>query len=214
VIQHFERELTATERALLESRAAALDTGHRRGPWQSLAVAFAVGAVLCAATLAASDAPAAVIVPFWAAVMTMIGLWVGLESRRGFRRQAGYLRDGLRSNKARVLRVQSAQVVEFEEVEDEGACYAFQVTGDQMLFVCGQAYYADETFPNDDFSIVEVLASNDVVVEELMMKAGARIEPERRIPAGVKARLEIPQHLDVVRGDISNLEALLPAFSE
>jgi hypothetical protein len=146
--------------------------------------------------------------------MTIIGFWVGLESRRGFRLQAGYLRDGLRTNRARVLRVQAAQVVEFEEVEDEGACYAFQVSGDQMLFVCGQEYYADGTFPNDDFSIVEVLASKDVVVEEMMMKAGARVEPERRIPAGVKARLEIPQHLELVRGDISNIEALLHASSE
>jgi len=45
-------------------------------------------------------------------------------------------------------------MVEFEEEEDEDACYAFQLDGGRILFVAGQSYYRSARFPNTDFSLV------------------------------------------------------------
>lgn len=210
MIERTERELTPAEKRTLEQRAKRLEATRTRTMMGSMAAAAVISALLCVATLAASDAPRFVIIAFWTVLALVIGLWVGGENRRDFQRQVRALREGLNHNRARVLRVRSDRVAEFDEVEDEGACYAFQASDDEMVFVCGQQFYADSRFPNSDFSIVEVLASNGAIIDELLRKDGARLEPERRIPVEIKKSLEIPDHLEVVRGDITDLERILP----
>ena len=44
---------------------------------------------------------------------------------------------------------------------------------------------------------------------EFIEKRGHKIQPLRTIPAGNKATLKIPQHLEVISGDLRNIEQLL-----
>ena len=68
------------------------------------------------------------------------------------------LENALRTNRARAIRVQSERVVEFEEQEDEGACYAFEHDAASVVFIVDQEFYEDDDFPNSDFSMIEILA--------------------------------------------------------
>ena len=84
------------------------------------------------------------------------------------------------------------------EVEDEGACYAFDDDGTSTIFITGQEFYEDDDFPNCHFSMIEILGTNGMVVDVLLLKRGRKLTPERVIPASVKDALELPAHLEVV----------------
>jgi hypothetical protein len=80
--------------------------------------------------------------------------------------------------------VLSERVVEFEEEEDEGACYAFaQDGGASTIFVIGQEFYDDDDFPNSDFAIVEILGGSGRPVDVLVTKRGRKLTPERVVAA-------------------------------
>jgi len=100
-------------------------------------------------------------------------------------------------------------MVEFEEIEDEGACYAFQLPDDEIVFVTGQEFYPDPRFPNSDFSLVHVFDRTGNLVEMFTDKAGHKIEPIRRVPAQMKKTLSIPDHLEIVHGRLENVDELL-----
>ena len=83
---------------------------------------------------------------------------------------------------------------EFEEQEDEGACYAFELSSGGVIFVTGQDFYAGARFPNTDFSIIEILDSRQVVLEMILEKRGDKMSPERRLSAKEKKGMSIPDH--------------------
>ena len=218
-VQEFERALTDAEKRELEARIERLQSMVRlRLPKATVASVIVCGA-LAALTLLLSDASRGVILAFWLALAVLFSLWIGLPGRTGPRRQAALLEAALRHNRARVFRVQSTRVVEFEEIEDEGACFAFDV-GDgspaeasakagRALFVLGQEFYADDDFPNSDFSLATVLGPGNAIVDGIFTKNGAKLEPERRIARAVKDRLTIPDHLEVIEADLATVETFL-----
>jgi hypothetical protein len=194
--------IARVDRARVETRTALLKTG--------LASA-GVCAVLAIATLLASTAPAVVVVGFWAALALLFTLWIGMPWRRLMREQVQILEDALRTSRARDLRLQSTRVVEFEEEEDEGACYAFEHEPGACIFIVGQEFYEDDDFPSSDFSMVEILGSHGSPADVLLVKHGRRLHPERVVPASIKARLELPGHLTAVAASLERLEDALRA---
>ena len=206
---HSERPLTADERADLEARLA----DARAQSAKALIKTGAAGALVCGAlailTLLLSDAPRLIICGFWAALWLALTLWIGLPWRRLMRQQIPILEDGLRTNRARVMRIRSSRVVEFEEEEDEGACYAFDLDGTSTVFIVGQEFYEDDDFPSSDFSMVEVLGRSGRPIDVLIQKHGEKIRPERVVPAAEKNRLQLPEHLEVVAVPLGALEAAL-----
>jgi hypothetical protein len=64
-----------------------------------------------------------------------------------------------------------------------------------------------------DFSLVYVLDEADQSVDTLIDKRGAKAAPARRIPAAVKQRLDVPDHLEVRKGRIADLEDILATSS-
>ena len=208
-----ERPLSTDERAHLEARLA----NARRESAGALVKTGAAAGLVCAAlallTILASDAPRLVIVGFWVALWLVLTLWIGLPGRRLMRQQIPILEDGLRTNRTRVIRVRSSRVVEFEEEEDEGACYAFDVDGSSTLFIVGQEFYEDDDFPNSDFSMVEVLGGSGRPIDVLTQKHGRKIQPERVVPAAIKNELQLPEHLEVVAAPVDAIETGLPRAS-
>jgi hypothetical protein len=168
--------------------------------------------LLAVATLLASDAPRPIILLFWAALWLLFTVWIGLPWRKLMRAQIPVLEDGLRTNRARVIRLQSSRVVEFEEEEDEGACYAFEHDAGSSVAIVGQEFYEDEDFPNTDFSMIEILGPAGQAIDVLLKNDGRKLRPERMIAASVKRAVEMPQHLDVIPAPLDRLpEALPPA---
>jgi hypothetical protein len=112
-------------------------------------------------------------------------------------------------NQAVVLRIASEQVVEFEEWEDEGPCYAFQLSQGEIVFVSGQDFDSSARFPNSDFSLVHIVSSDGFLVERLIAKDGRKLVPIRKISAEEKSELIVPEHLAVIHGQLDQLERLL-----
>ena len=114
----------------------------------------------------------------------------------------------LKRNESRVTRIQSDDMVELEEEEDEGACYAFQLSNNRIVFISGQDYYPSARFPNTDFSLVGIYGENKPLIE-VLEKNGTKLKSSRRIPASIKSKLQVPDHLGVIEGRLGELEQLL-----
>lgn len=185
--------------------------GHRA---RTIALPLAGGVVLVLwlATLLASDAPWTVITAFWVLVGGGIAIWV----RRDMRKDEGHLNlvaaglsSALTRNEADVYDVRAIAFAEFEETEDEGACYAFELDNRRLVFVMGQEFYPGAKFPSLDFSLVHILDEPGNAVDMLIEKRGARTAAARTIPAAVKQRIPLPEHLEVRAGTVNTLEESL-----
>jgi hypothetical protein len=213
VITRTERPLTDPEREKLTARLAHARSEASRVLVKTVAASAAVCGVLIIATLLASTAPRPLIVGFWLVMAGLFTVWIGLPGRRLMLSQIPALEDALRTTRARVVRVQSEHVVEFEEVEDEGACYAFETDPARVVFIVGQEFYEGDDFPNADFSMIEVLGSRGTPVDIWVEKSGRKLMPDRVVPAKVKWTLELPDHLAVVDVPLDRVEDLLPKQS-
>lgn len=207
------RQLTAVEIRLLRTQVSSL---RRRGPRASSAglwigIFTIVG--LWALTMAASDASPLVITGFWIVAGGAIILWVRRDlgrDRQTFDAIAAGLESALRRNITEVYDIRSSGFVEFEEIEDEGACYAFQLEGaDTVVFLSGQEFYEEAHFPSLDFSLVFPLDEAGRRVDMLIEKRGAKANPVRRIPRSVKESLAIPEDLRIIRVTLDDLESRL-----
>lgn len=162
-------------------------------------------------TLLASDTNGLIVTGFWALIGAVILAWVLTGTRKDARTFAGIAdayRSALEKNEVLAYDIRSTAFAELEEIEDEGACYAFQIEDDRMVFLSGQQFYPEAKFPSHDFSIVHVLDEHDNAVAEHIEKRGPQVEASEFVPAFVKARLEIPDDLDVVDGRIEDIEDL------
>jgi hypothetical protein len=199
-------------RERLSARLAHARTDARLALVKAGAASAAVCGVLMIATLLASTAPRPFVVVFWLVLAALFTIWVGMPGRRLMLSQIPALEDALRTNRARVIRVHSERVVEFEEEEDEGACYAFEHDAARVVFIVGQEFYEDDDFPNSDFSMIEILGSG-TPVDIWLEKTGRKLTPDRIVPARVKRTLELPEHLAVVDVPLDRVEELLPKQS-
>jgi hypothetical protein len=120
----------------------------------------------------------------------------------------------LEKNKAEVVRIQSDEMVEFEEAEDEGECYAFQVDENCIAFVSGQDFYSTAKFPNSDFSLVHIRDENSMLLATFIEKTGKKLKPVRKISAAEKSKMKVPDHLTVIEGELASLEQLLVKSAE
>ena len=133
--------------------------------------------------------------------------------RRDMRKHGGQLEhiargleSALRRNAADVYAVRARSFAELEEIEDEGACYAFELDGNRLVFITGQEFYKSARFPSLDFSLVHLLDEAGQAVDMLIEKRGTRAAPARRISADIKQKLDVPDHLEVRIGTIDSLE--------
>lgn len=203
-----DRPLTEEERRLVEIRHDDLRTRRHVAPQRTAAAVGIVCGALALVTILLSNAPLPVILAFWGVMSVGLAVWTGRAVARSYP-QVDVLERALRVSRGRALRIRARRVVELEEVEDEGACFAFQVLPDQVLLLHGQQYYADETFPNSDFTILDVLDEDGGVADTLLISHGVRLRPERAIARSIKASLEIPGDLTMMRGDLRDIETLL-----
>jgi hypothetical protein len=209
ILEAFRRPLTEAERRLIRAKIRSLTARSRRASTTFLPIAGGMVFVLWLWTILASDAAWYIVTAFWLIVGGGITLWVHRDMRRHGKHLEGMTRgleSALRRNAADVYDVRARSFAELEEIEDEGACYAFELDDDRLVFIVGQQFYESARFPSLDFSLVYVLDEGDQTVDMLIDKRGAKAAPARRIPAVIKQRLDVPEHLEVRIGKIENLE--------
>lgn len=209
VLPSNERPIAGPERRALSMRLATLNREGRRGPLRLLVGFFFFFVLFSIVTVLASDLSPQIVVGLWFAVLVLIGLWVWIEESLKRRKLVESISRTLESGRVREIRVVASSVVEFEEEEDEGACYAFQIADDRIVFVSGQEFYPSAKFPNSDFALVDVLGPSGELVDFFIRKDGARLVPVRIVSAATKRGLRVPAHLEVVSGKLEQLEQLL-----
>ena len=176
-------------------------------------ISAVVVGVLWLLTIVASDAPWEIITAFWVIVWGVLALWVRNDQRRsGIDTMAPGLESALRRNEADVYDFRSTSFVEFEEIEDEGACYAFALDDDRVVFVSGQEFYPEARFPSHDFSLAYILDERGHTVDMLIEKRGPKAAPARVIAGSVKETLVMPDHLETRTMRIADLEEALRAY--
>ena len=210
VADAIERPLTADERAQLSARLTAAVASRRGALGKAAISSLLVCGLLAMLTSAASDAPLWIILLFWSALGLVFTLWIGVPAHRVMQEHESVLSDALLASRARVTRVQSERVVEFEEEEDEGACFAFDYRDQTSVFIVGQQFYEDDDFPNSDFSIVDLLGTHGRPVDSMLVKAGRKLVPARIVPADIKRLVQVPDHLSVIGAPLDRVEAALP----
>lgn len=209
MLRKFQRPLSAEEKRILENAVRTLQEQMRSLAKRLLTVCIVLCGILWGLTMLASDVSWQVISLFWLAICVGISTWVLLSERRKHQKRIRSLNNAQERNVAEVVQIQSVKMVEFDEIHDEGACYAFQIEDDKIVFVVGQEFYRSSKFPNTDFELVHIYDSAQNLVEMVVIKRGARLKPARTIAAEQKARLNLPEHLETCAGNLDKLENLL-----
>jgi hypothetical protein len=211
ILESSQRPLSPAEKRLLSAKIGEIERRGSHGA-KALLPGVVTVMILWILTLAASDADPAIVTSFWAVVGAGILLWV----RRDLRKDMADLRlvelayeSARRRSEAREFEIRAQAFAEFEEVEDEGACYAFELNGERLAFVNGQQFYPQARFPSHHFSLVHLLDEDGNPVDEVIVKHGPEAAAARMIPAEKKLGLDIPEHLEVIDGTIDEIERLL-----
>jgi hypothetical protein len=208
------RPLKPAETRYLQAKIKNLQGRGRRTSKVYFPIVAAITVILWLVTIFIADAPWPVITVFWLVVGAVLALWVARDAKKDaleLRSMAQSLQSALRRNAADVYDVQARDFVEFEEIEDEGAAYAFELHDGRVLIISGQEFYPGAKFPSLDFSLVYFLDENGQTVDMQIEKRGGRASPQRLVPAAIKERLEIPEHLETRPGGIAHLEDHLEA---
>jgi hypothetical protein len=206
------RPLRDSEKRALRGKLGSLRRQGRRAVRASRWIGLGIFVVLWIVTLFASDVSWVMITGFWFVVGMVITLW----ARRDLVREVGHastmarrLESAVKHDEAAVYDIRAEAFVEFEEVEDEGACFAFDLGGGRIAFVSGQEFYPAAGFPSLDFSLVYILDEHGQAVDMFIDKRGPVAEPTRTIPAATKWTLDIPESLSVMDGALDELEEIL-----
>lgn len=208
------RPLTEAERRLL--RCKVRHHGLRLGRVERAAGggAVVVVGVLWVLTVLATDVSWIVVTAFWLILGGVIYLWV----RRDFRKEAAHLpamvaalESALRRDQVEAYDILARAYAELEEVEDEGAFWAFDLGDGRIVFLAGQQFYPSARFPSLDFSAVYPLDERGGTTDMWLQKRGDAVPPARVLPATLKQELagHLPEPLEVMEGTLDRLEELL-----
>jgi hypothetical protein len=206
------RPLGDAERRAIRAKVRSLVARRRRTSRATLPVTGGAVVLLWLWTLLASDTSWPIVTVFWLVVGGGMAAWVGREMRAegdAFKAMAADLESALKTNTADVYDIRARSVVEFEEIEDEGACYAFELADGRVVFVAGQEFYESARFPSLDFSLVYVLGERQSAVDMFIEKRGGKVAPARKIPAAMKSTLRVPNHLEVRAGTLEDLDSMV-----
>ncbi len=195
-----ERRYLKSQRAALERRREAL---LRRILW-GYVIVFGLLAVL---TALAEKKHVVMIFAGWAVGGALISVWAYVPERRKLSRRIKEYDDALASGICAERQIKAKRMWEFEEQEDEGACYAFELESGGVAFVVGQDFYAGARFPNSDFSIVEFHSKKGELIDFMVEKRGVKVAAERVIFGREKERLDIPENYTFLDGTLEQVYA-------
>jgi len=195
-----ERKLNDKEIRLLKSRIRRHEKqvrpSYRTALISGLLGYGAAGLIVLAGNLLSKDKTPAwftMLIFFGAGSFLFLSLFSSLSRQnRDSRRMIAVLKDALAGGSARAETISCKRFIEVEELEDEGACYLFEVDDKRLFLLFGQEYYSDAKFPSTDFSLVDILDANSNPVDSYLEKRGEKLKPCRVISASDKLKGIIP----------------------
>jgi hypothetical protein len=205
------RSLTPAERRLLRCK---IRRNRLRPGEVDRRVGFIVAGattILWLLTLLVADVSWPPVTLFWIVFGGVLYVWV----RRDLRKETAHLpamsssmESALRRDEAESFDITAEAYAEFEEVEDEGACYAFDLGDGRIVFLTGQQFYPSSRFPSLEFSVIYPLDQDGGWADMWIEKRGPAAAPARVVPASVKWETagRIPKPLEVVRGSLDDVE--------
>lgn len=144
----------------------------------------------------------------WLAVAILMPLWIGWDEHRSDRARRWAIESALAGDRVEEIRVATTEAVAFEEVEDLGEFWAFQVEPDRILFF-GPRQDLPRGFPTTDFAYAEIRDARGNVVDARFKLRGDALTPVRRISADAQCGLELPRDLELLEGRLDRLESLV-----
>jgi len=212
-----ERTLNDKEIRLLKSRIRGYEK-QIRPPRRKVLIAVllgygAAGLIVLAGNLLAKDKT-----PVWFTVLILFGagtfLFVSVfgslsRQNRDSRRMIAVIKDALAGGSARVETICCKRFIKVEELEDEGACYLFEIDEKRLLLLFGQEYYSDAKFPSTDFSLVDILDANRNPVDSYVEKRGEKLKPYRIISASDKIKGIIPYDEKFINCGLDELDSYM-----
>ncbi len=120
--------------------------------------------------------------------------------------------DVLEKDTAKVSYCNSKEMIEFEEIEDEGAQYFFQVEENKIFHISGQEYYETSVFPSNEFELVSILGKNSNETADFYIHTiGHKISPIMVVPADVKKEYidKISELPEIIEGNIKDLDSVM-----
>jgi hypothetical protein len=197
------------ERRFLRNQRSALQR-RRSSLWQRSTFAYVViFGILAILTLWAEGKNPGFVLGFWGVLGGLITIPGFVQEWRRLSQKITAYDKAIASASAEDLTISARRFWEFEEQEDEGACYAFELVSGGVIFISGQDFYPGGRFPTTDFSIVEFRDSAGCVLDMIIEKRGTRTAPARVISAKQKAHLEIPEHGSFIPGTLDEVYAKL-----
>src|SRR5882724_1294190 len=175
MFERFERELLPNERRLVTRSLSRRQARQKRGWRFGLLFCLIVSALLSLPVLLSGEGPWYLVLGLIVPGVGLSVVWGSISARKESNFRIRELEEVLSKNRASVIHIKSDKMVEFEEIEDEGACYAFQVAENKIAFVCGQDYYASAKFPNTDFCLIAIYTRAGSPVEGGIEKLGQKL---------------------------------------
>lgn len=198
--RQFERKLTEKETLFLKARIRAEEKRYR-SRFQIVCIqcviGFGIAGIICLlGKFLSEDTPPIwfFMLIFWGSggLLSVLFVKSALRNHRAVSQALSSFKDALQHGRARVERIQAQRLIEVEELEDEGACYFFEIDDHRLFQICGQEYYSGAQFPSSDFSLIDILGSHGHPVTSLLEKKGAKLKPYKMISATDKIKNIIP----------------------
>ena len=146
----------------------------------------------------------------WLVLGTVITLWAYRDVKPHVRVLQEKFRSALRQNTACEIRVISSMVIECKNKQDrKKGWYAFQFDDKRIVFVRAQFCRRVRGFPTSDFSMVDIADEKGNVVIGFSRNHGDPLVPARNISKQEAVRLRIPEHLEIVSGNLTQIDRLL-----
>ncbi|WP_319372024.1 hypothetical protein [uncultured Ilyobacter sp.] len=118
----------------------------------------------------------------------------------------------LERDTAKVIHCSSSKMIEFEEVEDEGAQYLFQVDENKIFNIAGQEYYETPLFPSSNFELVTILGPREKEYLDFHIQCfGHKLSPLMVVPKDVKKEFidKISELPEIIEGNIEKIDSLM-----
>lgn len=144
----------------------------------------------------------------WLPFAILMPLWIGWDEHRKDRARRCGIESALAANHAEEIRVATTEAVVFDEIEDLGEAWAFQVDPDRVLFL-GPRQDLPRGFPTTAFSYSEILDATGIIIDVRFALQGEKLAPVRRIPAEAQRGLDLSRDLELLPGKLDRLEGLL-----
>jgi len=197
------------EQRFLRNQRSAL-IRRRSTLWRrSTATYFGLFGILAILTIWAEGKHTGFILGFWGVLGGLITVPTFIQEWRRLSRKIAAYDEAIASATVEDLSISAQRFWEFEEQEDEGACYAFELVSGGVVFISGQDFYPGARFPTLDFSIIEFRDGSGSVLDMIIEKHGTKTAPERVIGVKEKVHLEIPEHRTFYSGSLDEVLAKL-----